>query len=198
MDESPGTERETSLPGTARAPAKAVSETVLPTGTAPGCHVTVARPSSVRRLPAMPRRTVWVPIETGGSGAATTTSVVPVVADAAPPWPVAVTTSERVEPMSSGVSVRRGPVACGIARHEVPTALQRRQRYVNLLGEPVHVPTELVRTCPSWVLPSICGSLMFAGRAAGELPAGETAAVGTLAAEAVPAAEPAVTRTLRE
>src|SRR5436190_856960 len=130
LDESPGTERETSLPGTARAPAKAVSETV--------------------------------------------------------------------EPMSSGVSVRRGPVACGIARHEVPTALQRRQRYVNLLGEPVHVPTELVRTCPSWVLPSICGSLMFAGRAAGELPAGETAAVGALAAEAVPGAGAAVTRTLRE
>ena len=88
---------------------KAVSETVLPTGTAPGCHVTVARPSAVWRLPAMPRRTVWVPIETGGSGAATTTSVAAVVADAAPPVPVAVTTSESVEPMSSGVSVRRGP-----------------------------------------------------------------------------------------
>src|SRR3954451_7181312 len=178
LDESPGTERETSLPGTARAPAKAVSETVLPTGTAPGCHVTVARPSSVRRLPAMPRRTVWVPIETGGSGAATTTSVVAGVADAAPPGRGGVTTSERVEPMSSGVSVRRGPVACGIARHEVPTALQRRPRYVNFGGEPVQVPTELVRICPAWAVPAITGSLRLVGRAAGDVPAGETAAVG--------------------
>src|SRR5437868_14930645 len=105
LDESPGTERETSLPGTARAPAKAVSETVLPTGTAPGCHVTVARPSSVWRFPATPRRTVCVPTETGGSGAATTTPVAKVVAEAEPPALVAVTTSERVEPMSSGVRV---------------------------------------------------------------------------------------------
>ena len=111
LDDSPGTERETSLPGTAREPLKAVSETVFPTGTAPGCQVTVARPSSAWRLPAMPRRTVCVPIETGGSGAATTMSVAEVVADAAPPLPVAVTTSESVAPMSSGVSVRRGPDA---------------------------------------------------------------------------------------
>ena len=137
------------MPGTVSAPLKVVSETVLPTGTAPGCQVTVARPSSVWRFPAMPRRTVCVPIETGGSGAETTTPVVPVVADAEPPVPVAVTTSERVEPMSSGVSVRRGPVACGIARQEAPLALQRRQRYVNFCGEPVQVPTELVSTCPS-------------------------------------------------
>ena len=74
--------RETSLPGTARVPSKAVSETVLPTGTAPGCQVTVARPSSVWRLPAMPRRTVCVPVETGGSGAETTMSVAVAVADA--------------------------------------------------------------------------------------------------------------------
>lgn len=76
----------------------------------------------------MPRRTVCVPIETGGSGAATTMSVAAASAEAAPPLPVAVTTSERVEPMSSGVSVRRGPVACGIAMQEIPLELQRRQR----------------------------------------------------------------------
>ena len=128
FDDSPGTESETSLPGTERLPEKSVSETVFPTGTAPGCQVTVARPSSVWRLPAMPRRTVWVPIETGGSGAATTTPVVEAVAEAAPPLPVAVTTSESVEPMSSGINVRRDPVACGIAMQEVPLALQRRQR----------------------------------------------------------------------
>src|SRR4051812_43991030 len=125
LDESPGTERETSLPGTARAPAKAVSETVLPTGTAPGCHVTVARPSSVRRLPAMPRRTVWVPIETGGSGAATTTSGVAGGADAAPPRPGAVTTSERGGAMASGGGGRRGAGAGGDARDEGAAALAR-------------------------------------------------------------------------
>src|SRR5438552_16678882 len=91
FDDSPGTARETSLPGTARAPLKAVSETVFPTGTAPGCHVTVARPSAVWMLPATPWRTVWVPVETAGSGAATTTSVAAAVADAEPPLPGAVT-----------------------------------------------------------------------------------------------------------
>ena len=69
------------------------------------CHVTVARPSSVWRFPATPRRTVCVPTETGGSGAATTIPVAKVVAEAEPPALVAVTTSERVEPMSSGVRV---------------------------------------------------------------------------------------------
>src|SRR3954451_21282835 len=196
LDESPGTESATSLPGTARVPSKETSETVFPTGTAPGCQVTVARPSAVRRLPAIPRRTVWVPIETGGSGAATTTSVIAVVADAAPPLPVAVTTSESVEPMSSGVSVRRGPSACGIATHELPAALQRRQRYVNFVGDPVHVPTELFRICPFWALPRICGGLTLVGEAAGEVPAGETATVGTDVATAVPAADVAVTKTL--
>src|SRR5690242_12973235 len=196
FDDNPGTERETSLPGTATAPLKLVSETVLPTGTAPGCHVTVARPSAVRRLPATPRRTVWLPVEAGGRGATTTRSVVAVVAEAEPPLPVAVTTSERVEPMSSGVSVRRVPVARGIAMQDVPAALQRRQRYVNFVGEPVHVPAELVRTCPAWGLPRICGGFRFVGRAAGALPAGATAVVGALAAFAGPVAEVEVTKTL--
>src|SRR4051812_50068231 len=109
LDESPGTERETSLPGTARAPAKAVSETVLPTGTAPGCHVTVARPSSVRRLPAMPRHTVWVPIETGGSGAATTPPVGAGGAEPRAPLAVAVTPSGRAGPMAPGGAGGRRP-----------------------------------------------------------------------------------------
>src|SRR5689334_5434981 len=100
--------------------------------------------------------------------------------------------------MSSGVSVRRVPVACGIAMHDVPAALQRRQRYVNLVGEPVQVPTELVRTCPAWALPRICGGLMLVGRAAGEVPAAATAAVGTVVLDAVPAGEVAVTKTFSE
>jgi hypothetical protein len=137
-------------------------------------------------------------METGGSGAATTTSVAAVVADDAPPLPVAVTTSESVEPMSSGVRVRRGPTACGIAMQDAPPAWQRRQRYVNFDGEPVHVPTELVRVCPAWALPRICGGLRLVGRAAGGVPAGETAAVGTDVATAVPAPDVAVTKTLSE
>src|SRR5689334_4073197 len=128
FDDSPGTDSDTSLPGTVSALVKALRYTVLPTGTAPGCQVTVARPSSVWTLPAMPRRTVCIPIETGGSGAATMTSVVSAVADVEPPFPIAVTTSERVVPMSSGVSVRFAPIACGMATQDAPLALQRRQR----------------------------------------------------------------------
>src|SRR5579884_3891313 len=181
FDDRPGTDSATWVPGTAGLPPAAVSETVLPTGTAPGCHVTIARPSGA-----------------AGSGAATTTPVVAAVAEAAPPLPVAVTTSESVEPMSSGVSVRRGPIAGGIAMQDVPAALQRRQRYVNLVGEPVQVPTELVRVCPSWTVPTICGGLRFCGRAVGEVPAGATAAVAAVVATALPAAEVAVTTTLSE
>jgi len=105
FEDSPGTLSETSVPGSESVPANVPSETVFPTGTAPGCQVTIARPSSVWRLPATPRRTVCDPVETGGRGAATTTPVGTVVTDVEPPAPVAVTTSESVVPMSSGVSV---------------------------------------------------------------------------------------------
>ena len=105
FDEIPGTVSDTSLPGTVSAPLKTSRWTVRPAWIAPGCQITVARPSAVWRLPAMPRRTVCVPVETAGSGAATTTPVVSAVAEAEPPLPVAVTTSESVAPMSSGVSV---------------------------------------------------------------------------------------------
>src|SRR5205085_9236186 len=105
FDGRPVTVNDTSLPGTLSAPSNVPSETVNPTRTAPGCQVTLARPSSVWMLPAMPRRTVCEPVETAGSGAATTTRVAGAVAEPAPPAPVAVTTSESVEPMSSGVTV---------------------------------------------------------------------------------------------
>ncbi len=114
------------------------------------------------------------------------------------PVPVAVTTSESVAPMSSGVSVRFGPVACWIAMHEVPPELQRRQRYVNFVGEPVQVPTELVSTCPTWAVPAITGGLRLVGRTPGEVPAGVTATVGAVVVDAAPAAEVAVTKTLSE
>src|SRR6476646_10956646 len=87
---TPGTLSDTLLPGTVREPRKVPSETTRPAGMVPGCHVTVARPSVVWRFPAIPRRTVWVPIETAGSGAATTTPVVAAVADVEPPAPVPV------------------------------------------------------------------------------------------------------------
>ena len=81
---------------------------------------------------------------------------------------------------------------------EVPPALQRRQRYVNFVGEPVQVPTELVRICPAWAVPAMAGGLRLVGRAPGEVPAGVTAAVGGVAVDADPAADVAVTRTLSE
>ena len=67
---------------------------------------------------------------------------------------------------------------------------------MNFVGEPVQVPTELVRICPSWGVPRICGGLRLVGRAPGDVPAGVTAAVGTVVALAVPAVEVAVTKTL--
>ena len=82
--------------------------------------------------------------------------------------------------------------------HDVAAALQRRQRYVNFVGEPVQVPTELVRICPAWAVPPIAGGLRLVGRAAGDVPAGETAAVGDVVVDAVPVAEVAVTKTLSE
>ena len=82
---------------------EAASETVEPIGTAPGCHVTVAVPSGDETAPASPACATAEPGTAGGTGAAATTGVAAVGADVAPPLPVAVTTSETVEPMSSGV-----------------------------------------------------------------------------------------------
>src|SRR5947209_1183654 len=85
--------------------------TVRPTGTAPGCHVAVARPSVVPRFPATPWATVWEPIERGGSGAAAMGALLMIGADAAPPGPVAVTMTPRMVPRSSGVVVYEAWVA---------------------------------------------------------------------------------------
>src|SRR5579862_7187114 len=91
--------------GSASDAAAGASVTVDPVATAPGCHVTVARPSVVTTAPATPGCAVSDPATAGGIGAATIAEEVGAVADCEPPLPVAVTTSESVEPMSSGVSV---------------------------------------------------------------------------------------------
>src|ERR1700745_391928 len=85
-----------------------------------------------------------------------------------------------------------------MAMQLVPAALQRRQRYANFFGAPVHVPTVLVSSCPACSLPTICGGPMFAGRAVGGVPAGVTAAVGGVTAVALPAADLAVVTTTSE
>ena len=66
------------------------------------------------------------------------------VAVVEPPFPVAVTTSEIVEPMSPGVSVYVEVEAATIAVHCAPVASQRRHWYVKEVGAPLQVPTELV------------------------------------------------------
>src|SRR5437763_16712828 len=78
---------------------------------------------------------------------------------------------------------------------EAPPELQRRQRYANLFGEPVQVPTEAGSTWPACAVPTICGGVRFVGTAAGGVPAAETAALGAEAADALPAAEAAVATT---
>ena len=82
-----------------------LSETVEPNGIAPGCHVTVACPSAETTAPASAGCATAEPGTAAGTGAATTGAVVVAVAEVEPPLPVAVTTSEIVEPMSPGVSV---------------------------------------------------------------------------------------------
>ncbi len=76
--------------------------------------------------------------------------------------------------------------------------MHRRQRYVNLVGEPVQLPTEAVRICPSSIEPRICGALTFVGRADGGVPAEETVADAMVVAVAAPVVEVAVTMTLSE
>jgi len=102
------------------------SVAVEPTGTAPGCQLTVALPSAVDTAPAAPATATAEPGTAAGTGAATTGAVVGAGADVEPPLPVAVTTGEIVAPMSSGVSVYDEVAAPRIATHCVPTAEQRR------------------------------------------------------------------------
>ena len=85
-------------------------------------------------------------------------------ADVEPPLPVAVTTSESVEPMSPGESVYVDAVASRMAVHSAPPALQRRHWYANEVGAPVQVPTEVVSVCPACAVPMTVGGRSAARR----------------------------------
>src|ERR1700751_4364415 len=84
----------TSVPGSESVPVNGPTTAVSPYGTAPGCHVTVARPSSVTTAPATPGCAVREPVTGAGIGAGATWAVAPVVTAVEPPLPVAVRTSE--------------------------------------------------------------------------------------------------------
>src|SRR2546423_9284059 len=101
------------------------SVTVDPTGTAPGCQVTIALPSAVDTAPAAPATATAEPGTAAGTGAATTGAVVGAGTDVEPPLPVAVTTGEIVAPMSSGVRVYAAAATPRIATHCVPAVEQR-------------------------------------------------------------------------
>src|SRR5438105_8709707 len=116
----------TPVPESAGSRSPATSVTVEPTGTAPGCHVTVARPSAVTTAPAWPAAATAEPTAAAGIGAAVTTAVAVVIAACEPPGPVAVTTSEIVAPMSPGVITYVAVAAPAIAPHDEPVASQRR------------------------------------------------------------------------
>src|SRR5487761_1100043 len=102
------------------------SVTVEPSGTAPGCHVTCARPSVVTPAPASPGAAASAPGTGVGTGAAATSPVAGVVAVCEPPALVAVTTSDSVAPMSPGESTYVDCVAPAIAAHVMPAGSQRR------------------------------------------------------------------------
>src|SRR5664279_6314320 len=93
----------TPVPGIAGAVSPVSSDTASPSGTDPGCQVTVARASAVTTAPAAPGCATSGPGTAAGTRAAAITAVVGAPADCDPPFPVAVTTSESVVPMSPGV-----------------------------------------------------------------------------------------------
>src|SRR5690349_1451488 len=100
------------------------SPTTVPSGTAPGCHVTVADASLVATAPAWPGCAVDESGVGGGTGAAAMAVVGAAVADCEPTVLVAVTTTSIVAPMSPGVRRYAVPVAPVIAV-QTPVASQR-------------------------------------------------------------------------
>src|SRR5207249_3792057 len=172
------------------------SETVDPIGTAPGCQVPVARPSAETTAPARVACATAEPVTAGGMGAALTADVVGAGAEVEPPLPVAVTTSEIVEPISPGESVYDDPVAPGMAVHCAPSGSQRPHWYANEDGAPVQVRTEAVRVCPACAVPVTVGVDVATGRVT-ELPPATTATVAGELATAAPAGACAVTPSAR-
>ena len=173
-----------------------MSTTEAPSGTAPGCHVTVARLSVVATAPAWPATALSEPTTAGGTGALATSPDAGVVAVCEPPAPVAVTTSDTVVPMSPGVSVYVASVAPVIAAHVTPVTSQRRHWYANDVGDPVHVPTEDESCWPAVVVPAMLGAVVATGRVAEPLPDVPTAIVGADAVAAPPDVLCAVTVTI--
>src|SRR5437868_10217047 len=105
----------TPVPFSAGARSPGTSVTVEPLGTAPGCHVTCARPSVVATAPAWPGAATSVPGTAAGTGAGATRPVGAVAAVCEPPALVAGPTSETVAPMSPGARQHADRVAPGIA-----------------------------------------------------------------------------------
>jgi len=186
----------TPVPFSAGARSPGTSVTVEPSGTAPGCHVTCARPSVVTTAPACPAAAASVPGTAAGTGAGATRPVGAVAAACEPPALVAVTTSDTVAPMSPGVSVYVDCVAPVIAAQDAPLGSQRRHWYTNAVGDPVHVPTDELSCCPATVVPAMLGSVVATGLVAVPLPLDPTATVGAEAVAAPPEALCAVTVTM--
>src|SRR5579864_6805422 len=122
---APDTPRTTPVPFSAGVRSPGTSVTVAPSGTAPGCHVAVARPSVVTTAPACPATATSDPGTAAGIGAASTTALATAVAACEPPAPVAVTTKEIVCPISPGVTTYAGVTAPGIAPHVSPAESHR-------------------------------------------------------------------------
>jgi hypothetical protein len=87
------------------------------------------------------------------------------VAEPLPPAFFAVTTTRRRWPTSAEERVYCLLLAPEIAAHPPPELSQRSQLYAYDVGEPVHVPSEAVRSEPSRAVPEIVGKLVFAGGA---------------------------------
>jgi hypothetical protein len=119
-----------------------------------------------------------------------TTAVAAELAVAVPDWLPALTAATIVEPTSAVPSVYVDPAAPAIGAQLAPVESQRLHWYVNVSGiVPAQLPVETVSVWPTVACPEIVGAEVEEGATA------ETAAVGALTAEAVPALFDAVTVT---
>src|SRR5205807_726982 len=124
--------------------------------------------SSVTTAPARPCCATSVAVTAAGTGAGATGALVGAVADCEPPFPVAVTTSESVKPMSPGVSTYDDPVAPLTALQPLPAASQRCHWYVNATGlPPFHVPGTAASGVPALAVPAIVGGVSVDGAPVG-------------------------------
>jgi hypothetical protein len=109
---------------------------------------------------------------------------------AVPDWLPAVTAATIVDPTSVAPRVYVDPVAPAIGAQLAPAGSQRLHWYVNVIGVvPAQPPVETASAWPTVACPEIVGAEVEEGATA------ETAAVGALTTEAVPALFDAVTVT---